>query len=61
MIQNHVELEATLERISYFQAQVEHLRKVEHNPTNLRLSSGGFSAEIDSMQREVCEYLTGDR
>jgi len=58
MIENDRELEATLERIRHFQAQVRHLRKMETNPTNYRLSSSGFIAEIDRMQLEVREYLS---
>jgi hypothetical protein len=58
MIRNEQELEATLERVRYFQAQVRHLRKMESNPTNYRLSSSGFLAEIDRMQLEVREYLS---
>ena len=30
----------------------------ETNPTNFRLSSSGFLAEIDKMQLEVREYLS---
>ena len=58
MIKSDQELEATLERIRHFQTQVRHLRKVETNPTNYRLSASGFIAEIDRMQLEVREYLT---
>jgi len=57
MIKNDKELEATLERIRYFQQQVEKLRQVETNPQNYRLSAGGFLAEIDRMNLEVREYL----
>ena len=57
MIKNDQELEATLERIQHFQAQVRHLRKMETNLTNYRLSASGFIAEIDRMQLEVREYL----
>ncbi|MBI5757844.1 MAG: hypothetical protein HZA46_04940 [Planctomycetales bacterium] len=57
MIANDHELEATLERIRRFQAQVAHLRKVETNPVNYRLSVSGFLAEIDRMQLEVRDYL----
>ena len=57
MIQNDQELEATKERIRYFQNQVEKLRQVETNPQNYRLSSGGYLAEIDRMNLEVREYL----
>jgi hypothetical protein len=58
MIKNDQELEATLDRIRHFQAQVKHLRNTETNPTNYRLSSSGFIAEIDKMQLEVREYLS---
>ena len=58
MINNEQELEATLDRIRHFQAQVRHLRETETNPTNYRLSSSGFLAEIDRMQLEVREYLS---
>jgi hypothetical protein len=57
MIKNDQELEANLERIQHFQAQIRHLRKMETNPTNYRLSASGFIAEIDRMQLEVREYL----
>ena len=57
MIANHDELDATYERIRRFQAQVAHLRKVETNPANYRLSVSGFLAEIDRMQLEAREYL----
>jgi hypothetical protein len=58
MIQNDVELQTTLDRITRFQQQVVHLRRVEINPTNYRLSSSGFLAEVDRMQLEVRAYLT---
>ena len=58
MIQNEREYEVTLERIAYFQRQVAHMRNVERNPANFRLSAGGFLAEIDRMNREVREYLS---
>ena len=58
MIKNDQELEATLERIRHLQSQVRHLRKLETNPTNYRLSASGFIAEIDRMQLEVREYLS---
>jgi hypothetical protein len=57
MIANDQELEATLERIGRFQTQLRHLRKVEANPANYRLSASGFLAEIDRMQLDVREYL----
>ncbi len=58
MIANDQELEVTLERIRRLQAQVAHLRKMESNPANYRLSVSGFLAEIDRMQLEVREYLS---
>ena len=58
MIRNDQELEATTERIRYFQQQVERLREVETNPQNYRLSAGGYLAEIDRMNLEVREYLS---
>ena len=58
MIENDQELDATLERIRHFQAQLAHLRRTETNPTNYRLSASGFIAEIDKMQLEVREYLS---
>jgi hypothetical protein len=58
MIANDQELDVTLERITKFQRQVSHLRKVEANPENYRGSVSGFLAEIDRMQLEVREYLS---
>jgi hypothetical protein len=58
MITNDQEFEATRERIRRFQSQLAHLRRVETNPVNYRLSASGFLAEIDRMQLEVREYLS---
>jgi len=58
MLKNDKELEATKERIRYFQDQVEKLRQVEANPQNYRASAGGYLAEIDRMNLEVREYLS---
>lgn len=58
MIGNDQELEAILERIRHFYGQLAHLRRVETNPANYRLSAAGFLAEIDRMQLEVREYLS---
>jgi hypothetical protein len=58
MIANDQELDVTLERISRFQAQLAHLRKVETNPVNYHRAASGFLAEIDRMQLEVREYLS---
>ena len=58
MIRNDQELDATKERIVYFQKQVEKLRQVETNPQNYRLSAGGYLAEIDRMNLDLREYLS---
>jgi hypothetical protein len=58
MLKNDKELEATKERIRYFQDQVEKLRQVETNPQNYRLSAGGYLAEIDRMNLAIREYLS---
>lgn len=58
MIRNDQELRVILERIAQFQRQLEHLRRVETNPVNYRLSAAGFLAEIDRMSLEVREYLS---
>ncbi len=58
MIADDSELETTLERIRRFQLQLTHLRRVEKNSKNYRLSSLGFLAEVDRMQAEVREYLS---
>ncbi|MBM4047519.1 MAG: hypothetical protein FJ279_20625 [Planctomycetes bacterium] len=58
MIANDQQLKVTLERITRFQAQVAHLRKVETNPANYHAAVSGFLAEIDRMQLEVREYLS---
>jgi hypothetical protein len=57
MISNEQEFNATLERIAYIQKQVVHLRQVEKNPENYRLSVDGFLAELDRMNLEIREYL----
>ena len=61
MTSNEKEYKATLERISQFQKQVEHLRKVETNPENYYLSVSGFLAELDRMNLEVRDYLWSHR
>jgi hypothetical protein len=58
MIASDQELNTTLERIRRMQAQIAHLRRVETNPVNYRLSAAGFLAEVDRMQLEVREYLS---
>jgi hypothetical protein len=58
VIANDQELNATLERIAWFQAQVVQMRKAMANPRSYRLAAGGFLAEIDRMQLEVRESLS---
>ena len=57
MITNDQELQATLERARQFQLQVAHLRRVERNPKNYRLSASGSLAELDRMTPEIRDYL----
>jgi hypothetical protein len=58
MIANDQELQTTLDRITWFQRQVAHLRKTETNPANYRAAVSGFLAEIDRMQLDVREYFS---
>jgi hypothetical protein len=58
MILNDEQLNATAERITWFQQQASHLRRTETNPVNYRAAVSGFLAEIDRMQLEVREYLS---
>ncbi|MER3419958.1 MAG: hypothetical protein C4290_05275 [Chloroflexota bacterium] len=58
MIANDTELQVTLDRIAWFQAQLAHLRRTETNPANFHAAASGFLAEIDRMQLEVREYLS---
>ena len=57
MIKNDREFQVTLDRIEHFQRQVRHLRQVETNPANYRLSVSGYLAELDRMNLEVRDYL----
>ncbi len=50
MIANDQELQTTLERITWFQQQLVHLRNTETNPVNYRAAASGFLAEVDRMQ-----------
>ena len=58
MIRDDGELEVTLERIAHFQRQLTHLRRVEVNADNYRLSAAGYLAEVERMNLEVREYLS---
>ena len=53
MITTDKELQVTLKRIAEFQQQVAHLRRVETNPVNYRLSVSGYLAEIDRIPASV--------
>jgi hypothetical protein len=57
MIHNDQELQATQERIAYFQRVLAQLR-VTATPTEFPFVAGGYRAEIVRMQDEVLEYLT---
>lgn len=58
MIADNQQLAVTLDRITWFQKQVAHLRDSEPNPDNYHAAVSGFLGEIDRMQREVREYLS---
>ena len=58
MIHNDHELWVAVERVAHFQKQLEHLRLIEANAANYRLSASGFLAEMDRMNLEVREYLS---
>jgi hypothetical protein len=58
MIRTAQEFHTTLERIRRLQEQLAHLRTIETNPVNYRLSASGFITEIDRMQLEVREFLS---
>ena len=57
MIKDDQEFQVTLDRIKHFQRQVKHLRQVETNLANYRLSVKGYLAELDRMYLEVRDYL----
>ena len=57
MIKNDQEFQVTLDRIAYFQRQINELKVVEDNPANYRLSIGGYLAELDRMYLAIRDYL----
>lgn len=57
MIANDQQLEATLQRIAWFQRQITQVRKTEKNPVDYRVAASGFLAALDRMQLEVREYF----
>lgn len=56
MIQNDQEMEATHERIAYFQRLLAQLR-VTAKPEEFAAVASGYRAEIQRMQKEVLDYL----
>jgi hypothetical protein len=56
MITSGVELQATRERIGWFEDQLARMR-VAAQPQDFPLMASGYLAAIDQMQREVTEYL----
>ena len=57
MIHNDQELQATQERIAYFQRVLAQLR-VTATPQEFPFVASGYRAEIVRMQDEVLAYLT---
>ena len=57
MIHNDQELQATQERIAYFQRLLAQLR-VTATPAEFPLVASGYRAEVVRMQDEVLTYLT---
>jgi len=57
MIHNDQELQATQERIAYFQRVLAQLR-VTATPEEFPLVASGYRAEVVRMQDEVLAYLT---
>jgi hypothetical protein len=57
MIPNDEQLHTTLDRIAWFQKQVEQLHNTETSLVNSRTAVSGFLAEIDRMQLEVRQYF----
>mgnify|MGYP000310910724 CR=1 FL=1 len=57
MIRNDQELEATQQRLAYFQGLLAQLR-VTATPAEFPLVAGAYRAEIVRMQDEVLAYLT---
>lgn len=58
MIRDDNELAVTQERIAYFLRLLAELR-VSSRPDEFPLVAGGYRAEVEQMQREVLDYLTG--
>jgi len=57
VIEDDQEMEATHERIAYFQRLLAQLR-VTARPEEFPMVAGGYRAEIQRMQKEILDYLT---
>jgi hypothetical protein len=57
MIHNDQEMEATQERIAYFQRLLAQLR-VTARPEEFAAVTSSYRAEIQRMQKEILDYLT---
>jgi hypothetical protein len=57
MIQNDKELQATQERIAYFERLLLQLR-VTTSASEFPLVSSGYRTELEKMHREVLAYLS---
>ncbi len=57
MIENDLELKTTRERIAYFEDLLAQMR-LAANPEAFPGMASGYLAEIETMHREVIEYLT---
>ena len=57
MMHNDQELQATQERMAYFQRLLAQVR-VTATPAEFRLVASGYRAELVRMQDEVLRYLT---
>lgn len=57
MIHNDQEMEATQERIAYFQRLLAQLR-VTARPEEFSAVTSGYRTEIQRMQKEILDYLT---
>ncbi|MCI0691551.1 hypothetical protein L0337_06030 [candidate division KSB1 bacterium] len=57
MIHNDQEMEATHERIAYFQRLLAQLR-VTARPEEFPMVASAYRVEIQRMQKEILDYLT---
>lgn len=57
MIQNDEELQVTRERMTYLLDLLARLRR-SSRPEELPLVTGAYRTEVETMQRDVLDYLT---